>query len=97
MKPGTFLDRSGKPINIGDLVRVIGLPELEGMTPLLRAETLAIFRRLLGKYKRVRDFDELGHAELSLSIRLPDGTLSRHNVWIEPHLLHLPDTTRSSS
>jgi hypothetical protein len=56
------------------------------MSPDCLAESLPVFRYLVGKYKRVIEFDEHGLAWLSFRIRMgPQAGL--HWVGIEPWLL----------
>ena len=85
-------DRNGHLIREHDLVRVVGLPDLEGF----RSQTHRVFRRLVGTYRRVTGFDERGNAELLFRIRTgrDRGT---HIVGIEPYLLHLPRTKQPKS
>lgn len=90
MKPHKPLDRNGNPIKVGDIVRIIGVPDLAGMTPDGLAEALPVFQYLVGKYKRVRGFDEYGCAELSFVMRDDNGERGRHSVSVEPFLLHIP-------
>ena len=81
-------DVAGKHLKVGDTVRVIGVPSLSGMSPECRAESLPVFEHLVGKYKRVREFDELGFAWLQFKIR--NGPQAGfHMVGIEPYLLRL--------
>jgi hypothetical protein len=84
------LDRNGRRIKIGDYVRIVGVPNLSGMSPEGVAECLPAFEHLVGKYKRVAAFDEYGCAEFSFHMRHPNGERSGHFVWIEPFLLHVP-------
>ena len=82
------LDSTGRRIRVGDIVRVIGVPDLDGMSrPGLR-ETLPILRFLVGRYKRVVGFDERGLAELAFRIATGRNR-GLHTVWIEPHLLRV--------
>lgn len=90
MKLHDPLDRNGLLIKVGSLVRITGIPDLSGMSPDCIAESLPIFQRLVGKYKRVRGFDEYGCAEFSFVMRKPNGENGWHTVWIEPFLLHVP-------
>jgi hypothetical protein len=47
-----------------------------------------LFKYLVGRYKRVVDFDSYGHAELWF--RIPRGRhQGYHIVWIEPDLLRV--------
>jgi hypothetical protein len=58
------------------------------MHPSARAESSPVFKYLVGRYKRVVDFDSFGHAELSF--RIPQGRhQGYHSVWIEPDLLRV--------
>jgi hypothetical protein len=79
-------DVDGKRIKVGDSVRIVGVPDLSGMTAECRAESLPVFEHLVGTYKRVREFDELGCAWLSFSIR-KGPYAGYHSVGIEPYLL----------
>lgn len=97
MKPHKPADRNGTPIKIGDLVRIVGVPDLSGMSPACRAESLAVFRYLVGKYKRVRGFDQYGCAEFSFVMRQDNGERSWHSVWVEPFLLHIPQHRSTSA
>jgi hypothetical protein len=82
-------DRNGRRIAVGDRVRVVGVPDLSGMSKEGRAESLPVFRYLVGKYKRVAFFDEYGCVWLDFAI--PKGKLRGwHGVAIEPFLLHVP-------
>lgn len=84
------LDRNGHRLNVGDRVRVIGVPDLSGMSASGMVEALPVFQHIVGSYKRIRAFDQFGCAELCFAIRLSDGERTWHSVWIEPFLLHLP-------
>ena len=81
-------DVNGERIRIGDLVRVIGVPDLAGMSPDCRAESLPVFQYLLGKYKRVKEFDEFGMVWLTFKIRKGPHA-GYHSVGIEPYLLRV--------
>ncbi len=84
-------DATGRRIKVGDMVRIIGVPDLSGMNPGPRAESLPVFEHLVGRYKRVQEFDEYGFAEFYFRIR-SDPVRQSHFVWIEPHLLRLKRT-----
>jgi hypothetical protein len=58
------------------------------MSPSARAESLPVFKYLVGRYKRVVGFDRYGHAELEFRIR---GGRHRgyHTVWLQPQLLRV--------
>lgn len=88
------IDRNGTSIGIGDVVRIVGIPDLTGMSPDCLAESLPAFQHLVGKYKRIRGFGDDGCAEFSFTIRDSDGKRRRHFVWIEPFLLHVPRQRR---
>jgi hypothetical protein len=81
-------DVTGVPLRVGQTVRVIGVPDLSGMSRQVRAESLRVFRYLVGKYKRIAEFDQFGRAGLWL--RIPSGRdAGRHFVVIEPELLRV--------
>jgi hypothetical protein len=62
------------------------VPDLSGMAKRPRAETARTFRHLVGTYKRIDSFDDLGFAWLTFRIR--NGALKGlHWVAIEPRLL----------
>ncbi len=83
-------DVNGIQLAVGDIVRIIGIPDLSGMTEDCREETRSVFQHLLGKYKKIQAFESIDGtqvmAELKFRIRGDDRYVS-HTVWIEPHLL----------
>ena len=87
-------DVTGEPISVGDTVRVIGVPDLSGMSEECRAESLAVFKHLVGTYKRVEEFDEFGQAWLRFKIRKGPHS-GWHSVGIEPYLLRVRRVARS--
>jgi len=80
-------DRRGRRLSVGDIVRVVGIPDLRG--ELLIRESLPVFRHMLGTYRRIRAFNEYGLAEIHLRI-LRGRPRGIHAVWLEPTLLRLP-------
>ena len=87
-------DVSGKRLRAGDIVRIVGVPDLSGMSEDCRAESLPVFEHLVGTYKRVEEFDAFGLAWLRFQIR--NGPHSGyHSVGIEPQLLKLRRVARS--
>ena len=62
-------DTTGNRIRVGDTVKVIGVPDLSGMAPEYRKESLPVFEHIVGKYKTVEEFDEYGFAWLRFVIR----------------------------
>ena len=86
-------DASGKRLRRGDIVRIIGIPDGLDRHPESKRYSLPVFRYLVGKYKRIADFDELGHAEISFTIR-KGRHKGMHTVWIEPYLLKIPAQRR---
>ena len=84
--PYAKIDCDGSPLQAGDEVLILGVPDLSGMADECRAESQPVFDYLKGKKKRIQNFDEHGQAEIEL--RFPeDATRADHTVWIEPHLL----------
>ena len=90
MNPVPFApkDARGRRLRKGDRVRVVGVPELVGMSGRARAESAPVFAHIRGTCKRVAGFDQYGLAELSFKIRLPP-MAGLHCVSIEPNLLLL--------
>ena len=80
-------DSSGRSIRKGDVVRIIGLPDLRGMPAPYRQETRAVFKHILGTRKRVEGFDQFGCAILAFGIRRGHRHAGAHTVAIEPYLL----------
>ena len=97
MKTQKPFDRNGKKLSVGDRVRIIGAPDLSGMTKQGRAEAAPVFNYLVGKYKRIEAFDGFGCAEFAFVINHDNGERSWHSVWIEPFLLHTPDHRSKSA
>jgi hypothetical protein len=81
-------DVKGERLRVGDIVRVIGVPDLAGMSADCLAESLPVFQHLVGVYKRVAEFDEHGMAWLSFRIR-KGSAAGFHSVGIEPYLLRV--------
>jgi hypothetical protein len=79
-------DVAGERLRVGDIVRIIGVPDLTGMSADCRAESLPVFEHLVGSYKRVEEFDEYGQAWLRFKIRKGPHA-GYHSVGIEPYLL----------
>jgi hypothetical protein len=77
------VDASGNPLRVGDVVRVVGAPELSGPGA---DESRPVFGRLVGSYRRICGFDRYGHAELEFRFR-GGPEAGRHWVWLEPWLL----------
>lgn len=81
-------DVLGRAIRVGDIVRIVGVPDLSGMSDACRAESLPVFEHLVGSYKRVAEFDEYGNAWIRFKIR-KGPSAGHHAVGIEPYLLRL--------
>lgn len=79
-------DANGERVKVGDRVRIVGVPDLAGMHPKSRVESLPVFQYLVGKYKRVEEFDEFGFAWLRFKIR-KGPYAGHHSVAMEPYLL----------
>ena len=82
------MDATGRQIEVGDVVRIVGVPDLSGMAQPYRDESLAVFRHLVGSYKRVTEFDETGHVWFTFGIRKGPWA-GWHSVGIEPFLLRV--------
>ena len=82
------VDSNGRSLAVGDEVRVVGKPDLSGLSEEGQSEAGAVFEHILGTYRRIVDFDEYGHAEIVLTIRAGPAK-GYHTVWIEPYLLRL--------
>jgi len=87
-------DANGQRIHVADKVRIVGVPELAGMAPKYRAESLPVFQYLVGKYKRVEEFDQFGFAWLRFKIRKGPNA-GYHSVAIEPYLLKVVTARRN--
>lgn len=80
------IDVAGRRIKVGDVVRVVAIPDLGGMAEKQRRESRPVFEYLVGKYKPVNGFNQFGLVELVFKI--PAGNMSGwHSVAIEPNLL----------
>lgn len=82
------LDATGRKIRIGDVVRIVGVPDLTGMSPKYLKETQAVFEYLVGKYKRVQEFEEDGCIWIDFTI-MKGPHRGMHGVAIEPFLLRV--------
>lgn len=75
-------DVLGRRLRAGDKVRVVGVPDLAGMTEDGRTSFLAALQALKRRPRRVRGFDARGNAELTVRI---GGVLN--TLTFEPGLL----------
>jgi hypothetical protein len=82
----TIKDVNGQTVRKGDLVRVLGIPDLTGIRDPYRQETAAVFRLICGTRQKVQDFDEFGCAILCFGITAGPHA-GTHSVGIEPHLI----------
>ena len=79
-------DRTGRHLRAGDLVRIVGVPSLKGMSATGIAESLPVLRYLKGKSVRIDSFNDIGLAWLNFAI--PAGKYKGwHGVAIESRLL----------
>ena len=65
---------------------MVGVPALTGLSEATRRDCLPVFRHLVGTYRTINAFDELGFAELSFRIR-SGAHRGMHWVTLEPFLL----------
>ncbi|WP_416928876.1 hypothetical protein [Ottowia sp.] len=72
-------DVKGRPLVVGDWVRVAVLPDIAA----LDRHAKRAFCFALGKTFRIDSFDRYGHAELDLSRKLG----SFETIWVEPAFL----------
>jgi hypothetical protein len=79
-------DVTGSRLAAGDVVRVVGLSEVEGLAPDCVDESLPVFEHIIGRYYRIESFDEYGFAWLRFRIR-GGPHAGMHGVAIEPYLL----------
>jgi hypothetical protein len=83
-----LLDVTGELLRKGQVVRIIGVPDLSDMNADSRAEILPVFEHLVGKYKRIDGFGEHGHVEFFF--RIAKGPhAGYHSVLIEPEYLRV--------
>lgn len=74
-------------LKIGDRVRVQNSPKMDSSWP---AETVDIFKRIVGRSFRIRSFNQIGLVEIWAK---DDGSPSRsicdHSLWIETECIKL--------
>lgn len=85
-QPTSIKDVNGQAVRKGDVVRVLGVPDLSGMRDPYRRETEAVFKHIVGTRKKVEGFDQFGCAILVFGISSGPNAGS-HSVSIEPHLI----------
>ena len=85
-EPACIKDVDGQTVRKGDVVRVLGIPDLSGMRDPYRRETEAVFKHILGTRQKVEQFDQFGCAILVFGITSGPHAGS-HSVAIEPHLI----------
>ena len=74
------IDKLGRPIEVGDWVRLVEIPPGIAQMPI---ETIEVFRLALGKTFKIYEFDEWGCAWLNLSKKVARG----HSIGVEPEFL----------
>jgi hypothetical protein len=84
------VDALGRPLHVGDWVRLLALPPKRGHWP---AATRRVFRRALGLTFRIEGFGRYGHAELDLSRKVA----RLETIWVEPNLLRRTRTRQLRS
>ena len=84
--PTSVKDVDGCTVRKGDIVRVLGVPNLSGMRDPYRRETEAVFKHIVGTRKKVKTIDQFGCAILVFGIRSGPRAGS-HSVAIEPYLI----------
>jgi hypothetical protein len=85
---GAHCDSTGRVVRPGDVVRILAVPDLSGLAPAALRASLPVFEHLVGTYKRVSGFNEIGQAELIFRIRKGPAA-GLHVVWIETELLRV--------
>ena len=86
-------DVDGRTVRKGDVVRVLGVPDLSGMRQPYRRQTEAVFMHITGTRRKVYGFDQFGSAILVFGIRSGPHAGS-HSVAIESHLIRKMVGTR---
>ena len=76
----------GQTVRKGDIVRVLGIPDLAGMRDPYRRETESVFKHITGTRQKVQGFDQFGAAILVFGIRTGPHA-GTHSVAIESHLI----------
>ncbi|WP_457333565.1 hypothetical protein [Rhizobacter sp. P5_C2] len=69
MTKDSFADRDGSVVVRGDLVRILAVPDLQGMREPYRQETQVVFEHIRGTVKRVKSVDDHGNGVLVFFIR----------------------------
>ena len=91
--PTSIKDVDGRTVRKGDIVRVLGIPDLSGMREPYRQETHAVFKHITGTRRKVYGFDQFGAAILVFGIRSGPHAGS-HSVAIEANLIRKVISTR---
>ncbi len=81
-------DVEGRKLKVGDIVKIKGIPDTSSWTQSQKRFSLYVFKHLVGKYKRIFDFDKYGLAEIEFRMK-KRGKWEYHTVWLEPYLLRL--------
>ena len=90
------VDDQGARIRVGDVVRVMGLPDHSCWGLAERRFSRGVFRHLRGTCKKVASFDQYGFAEIFFSIRIGKNR-GIHSVALEPHLLRVQRKRHNNS
>jgi hypothetical protein len=74
-------------IKVGDKVRVLRVPP--AVNKEVPAETRKLFRRCVGKVRRVDGFGKYGHLELNVHDDGTQATCCANTIWIEPECVEV--------
>jgi hypothetical protein len=69
MTKDSFTDRDGSIVARGDRVRILAVPDLQGMREPYSQETQSVFEHIRGTVKRVESVDDHGNGVLVFFIR----------------------------
>ncbi len=78
----------GQFVQVRDVVRVLGVPSLDGMAPAAREESEPVFARLVGRAVRVDEIDDRGLLGVWFSTR-ERRHRQAHWVALEPWLVRV--------
>ena len=84
-------DSRGEQWLVGDGVRILGVPDLSGIGARGQAECRRVFSYLVGKYKKIAEFDAEGNVGIWFRIR-SGRDAGIHWIAIEPSLVRRRST-----
>lgn len=82
MQDPKLMDKNGRPVNVGDIVRIVQLSQ-DFIDNFPQAERI-LLESMVGKFYKIYGIDEYGQPWVSREWNDEDGTLQSHIIALDP-------------